>query len=126
MMLSPLIPLGFLLLVTLLAVRTLPDWMRWWGIPLMSAGILTLVFGVISVALLKNLAGQIVNNNFPPVYANATYSADLKQTLIDSVGRVAVLALTPALLRGCLISLAGLGLTLVPRFIKREKPNPEE
>jgi hypothetical protein len=115
---GPLIPMGFLLLVTLLVVRTWPDWMRWWGIPLLSAGILTLVFGAISIVLLKYLAGQILNSNFPAVYMNATYNADLKQTIIDTIGRVTVIVMTPALLQGCLISLAGFGLTLVPRFVK--------
>lgn len=39
MRLSPDLPLGFLLLISLLAVRTPKNWLRWWGIPLCVAGL---------------------------------------------------------------------------------------
>jgi hypothetical protein len=37
---SPIIPLGFLFLITILAVRELKNWLDWWGIPILFGGIL--------------------------------------------------------------------------------------
>jgi hypothetical protein len=39
---SWLVPLGMLLLILALVVRSLPDWGRWWGWPLLAAGLLSL------------------------------------------------------------------------------------
>jgi hypothetical protein len=39
MRLSPDLPLGFLLLISLLAVRTPKNWLRWWGIPVCVTGL---------------------------------------------------------------------------------------
>jgi len=44
--LSPLLPLGLLLLVTLFGVRSLKGWLRWWGIPFFFAGAIALVPGI--------------------------------------------------------------------------------
>jgi hypothetical protein len=44
--LSPLLPLVFLLLLTLFGVRSLKGWLRWWGIPFFFAGIFALAFGL--------------------------------------------------------------------------------
>jgi hypothetical protein len=46
MRLSFLIPLFFLLLITLCVVRSYKSWMRWWGIPFFIAGIIGLGFGL--------------------------------------------------------------------------------
>jgi len=46
MRLSPLLPLGLLLLVTLFGVRSLKGWLRWWGIPFFFAGAIALVPGI--------------------------------------------------------------------------------
>ncbi len=43
---SLLIPLTFLLLVTLFAVRSIKSWMQWWGIPFLAAGIISVGLGV--------------------------------------------------------------------------------
>jgi hypothetical protein len=64
MRLSPLLPLGFLALVTLLAVRSLKGWMRWWGIPAMLGGGIALVLSftlgpVARLALLPGLDSGI-------------------------------------------------------------------
>jgi len=47
MRLSLLVPLALLLLVTVLVVRSLRGWLRWWGLPLLSAGAIGLLAGLL-------------------------------------------------------------------------------
>jgi hypothetical protein len=62
MRLSPLLPVIFLALLTLLAVRNLPGWLKWWGMPLtVGAGVsllLSLSAGAIARLAIMIAAGQ--------------------------------------------------------------------
>jgi hypothetical protein len=50
--LSPFVPVTILLLITLLAVRSIKGWLLWWGFPFLFAGLLTLILtALISPAL---------------------------------------------------------------------------
>ena len=51
--LSPLLPLALLLLVTLFGVRSRKGWLRWWGIPIFTVGLITLSIGVASKPLFE-------------------------------------------------------------------------
>jgi hypothetical protein len=53
MRLSPPLPLAFLLLVTLFAVRSFKSLMRWWGIPIFVSGALAVVVGLLTLPLLN-------------------------------------------------------------------------
>jgi hypothetical protein len=44
---SPVVPLILLLLITMLAVRSIKGWLLWWGLPLLLAGLLTLILTVL-------------------------------------------------------------------------------
>ncbi len=46
--LSPLLPLGLLLLVTLFGVRSLKGWLRWWGVPMFIAGLIAFCVAIAS------------------------------------------------------------------------------
>ncbi len=46
MRLSPVLPLLCLIILTLLVVRTVKDWLRWWGIPIFFSGLLSLGLAV--------------------------------------------------------------------------------
>jgi hypothetical protein len=46
--LSPLLPLGSLLMLTILVIRSLKDLLRWWGIPMLLSGMITLGIGLAS------------------------------------------------------------------------------
>ena len=87
MRLSPLIPLIFLLLVTILAVRDLKSWMRWWGISYCLSGAITFGLGISALPLL-NIAwtGLIVPHMpafIPPVISNTGLA--LLQDVIHSL-----------------------------------------
>jgi len=65
--LSPLLPLGLLLLVTLFGVRTLKGWMRWWGIPFFFAGAIALVPGAAAKPALNWAWYNFVISRIPPI-----------------------------------------------------------
>ncbi len=63
--LLPLIPLVFLLLITLLRVRSLCDWMRWWGIPICLTGISVLFFALNITGFVNNIWSSEIAPNLP-------------------------------------------------------------
>jgi hypothetical protein len=86
---SPMISLAFLFLVTLLAVRTPKDWMRWWGIPLFFAGIIVLAIGVISIPILNSLWLNFVTPYFPSYLPPeiSTTAHDVVMAVLQKLGK---------------------------------------
>jgi hypothetical protein len=64
--LSPLLPLGLLLLVTLFGVRSLKGWLRWWGIPFFFAGAIALAPGIAMLPALNWAWNNFVVPRIPP------------------------------------------------------------
>jgi len=81
--LSGLFPLVFLLLVTLLRVRTLSGWLRWWGIPTFFAGLTILGFGLTITQLYGVIWLKSIEPGFPPYFPDVLVSLfrDLLQFL---------------------------------------------
>ena len=67
---APLFPLALLLLLALFTVRSLRGWMRWWGIPLFLAGLLTLMLGIVLFFMFDQLWMKYVLNSLPSVLAS--------------------------------------------------------
>jgi hypothetical protein len=112
---SPLIPLGFLLLVTLLAVRDPGSWLRWWGIPTLIAGILVIISTLFNTILFEQLWITVLANEAPPY---------LSLGLLELVRGLAT-----ALIRrfsmgivfgGVIITVTGLGLLIGSFFTKKD------
>lgn len=66
--LSPILPLVFLLFVTLFAVRSLKSWMRWWGIPIFFSGAIALVLGVLAMPAVNAAWSMLILPRIPPVF----------------------------------------------------------
>ncbi|MCJ7584072.1 MAG: hypothetical protein MUO30_04810 [Anaerolineales bacterium] len=64
--LSPLLPLGLLLLVTLFGVRSLKGWLRWWGITFFFAGAIALVPGIAMLPALNWAWNNFLVPRIPP------------------------------------------------------------
>ncbi len=65
MRVSLLVPWVFLVLVTLLAVRTVKDLLRWWGFAFLSAGILVILIGLIGPALFEPAWVGLLSGHVP-------------------------------------------------------------
>jgi hypothetical protein len=112
MRLSPDLPLVFLLLISLLAVRSPKNWLRWWGIPLCVTGLV----GAIVVLFLSSSFEGIWNNNI-----TTGLPSSLAPALI-ALGHDLLRSIFLGWLGGLLIScifycLLGLGLAIGSIFI---------
>ncbi len=113
MRLSPLVPLGFLLVITLLAVRTLRGWLRWWGIPLLVAGLLGIVLAWLISPIYDFFFLTTVAANAPPMLPGSIIE------LIHDVGDSILSSITePVTLQASLIAALGLGTTIGSFFVR--------
>jgi len=68
MRLSPILPMVLLLMITIVAVRSLSDWLYWWGIPFWIAGLFSLALIIVSGALAALLFQVYVVPVFPGTF----------------------------------------------------------
>ncbi len=113
MLLSPDIPVGFLLLVTLLAVRDLKGLLRWWGIPAFIIGVISLVSaGIVSVSF-ENIWGEFLAGALPVNLSSGAVS--LVHDLVHALLQVLVGSI---IIGSTLLVLLGLGLWIGSAFIR--------
>ncbi|HET9587428.1 MAG TPA: hypothetical protein VFO91_01445, partial [Anaerolineales bacterium] len=86
---GPLLPLALLLLVTVFAVRSVRGWLRWWGIPLLSAGLIGLGIGIAVRPLLDwawfNGPASSLSFIFPSVVGELGYA--ISHSLAGELGQ---------------------------------------
>ena len=111
--LSLLVPLAFLLLVTLFGVRSLKGWMRWWGIPIFFAGMIALGLGLAALPSLNWAWKTFVIARIPPYLPTAI--AEIGRELASAVVRNLVM---PVILWALVLTLLGLTAWVVSFFMK--------
>lgn len=92
-----------LVLILLLAVRSLNDLARWWGAPLLVAGMLTLIPGLIYRWLITNTLASIPLSDVPPL---------ILEEAMRSILRLADAAFRPMIFQAIVLLLVGLGLLI--------------
>ena len=116
---SPLLPLGLLTLITLLVVRSLKDWLRWWGIPLFITGLITTAIGFAILPLASWAWNIFILPQFPSgASENLT---GLARSLLGSVGQAVS---TPITLEAIIISLLGLAAIIGSFFVEKRPAQP--
>jgi hypothetical protein len=105
--------LGFLLLISLLAVRGLKDWLRWWGIPLLITGAIGIIVGIAIMPLLTWAWQSFVSI---PSMLSPTFT-QLLFGLIRGIGQGLS---QPIIIRAFLIGILGLGCIIGAALIKNE------
>ncbi len=120
MRLSPLLPMIFLFLLTLLVVRDLRTWLRWWGIPFLVAGgmgiILSLITGplvqtLLSIPLVRGAPMEISGSVIQLVY-------DLANTIVHSL-------IENIVLYALIFALLGLIMIVAAIFVKKTEETEE-
>jgi len=113
--LTPLIALVLFALMTLLAIRTPRELLRWWGIPLLVAGLLGFLAGV----LIGPAAGGFLNLTVL-ARLSASVTPGIVLILRQVVSAIASGIARPIILDALLVSVIGGGLLLVARFAPME------
>jgi hypothetical protein len=115
-----LLPVVLLIALTLFVVRSLKDWLKWWGIPFLATGVATLILALIGAPLVRFIVRIIFLQN------NLNLTTEISgviQNVIDSVARQ---ILVPVAIEGVILLLVGAGMVtglwLYNKMIKSTKP----
>ena len=116
MKVTPFFPLFFLFGVSAFAIRSLVEWLKWWGYPFFIIGAISSAtallgaptFGLIVQRLLQNQAAGFV----PPIFFS---------TMRETVSAVASQILEPVAIEGLILAGVGLIMVLVALFIVKRK-----
>lgn len=115
MKLTPILPLVFLFGLTLLAVRRLVDWLKWWGVPFIVTGAISALTALLGSPLFSALMQRAIQNrsNIPP-----TVLSFVKEI----IGAVSRQILAPVVVEGALLTLVGIAMISVAVYLSnREK-----
>ena len=114
--LSPILPLGLLLMITLLAVRSLKSWLTWWGVPFTITGGVAAMMGLSGAPVAKVILQEILVNNMPtylPVMM-LDYASELSAAMVRQL-------LEPVVQQGLVIALLGFAMILLAILYSRWK-----
>lgn len=99
----PFLPVALLLLVAVFGVRSLRGLLRWWGIPVFVAGLITLILGVALFFMFEWIWLRYVLTHFPPLLTSGfgeilydtahSLTNDLSKQMMLEAGVVTLLAL---------------------------------
>lgn len=115
MRLSPLLPLGFLLMLTIAAVNSLKNWLRWWGIPFVITGLLACLMSLSGAPIFGTIFTGILVSRIP-IYLPAIlldYANDLASAMLQAL-------LNPILWQGLILFFLGSGMTGIS-YLKKLK-----
>jgi hypothetical protein len=112
---SPLLPAALLLLITICGVRSLREWLLWWGIPLLLAGLAALGAGLIAGPLVSRWITE-------PFITAAELPPDLAQAVSGIVQSLAGSVLRSSMVPGGILALVGLAMALVGLVIRPRSP----
>lgn len=114
--LSPLLPLMFLFGLTIFAVRSLKDWLIWWGIPLGITGFIASVIGLLGAPLLGAVLERLLAARLPnylPVFL-VDFTGDFSAAMVRAL-------LNPVLWQGVILAVIGGGMFVAGYFINTKK-----
>ncbi len=116
MRISPILPLVFLLGLTILAVRSLKSWLSWWGVSFLITGVLATLMGLIGAPIFGAVFQRILVNRMPAYLPTILldYTNDLAFAMIQAL-------LNPVFSQGLVIALIGLVMVVGSYLSKRNK-----
>ena len=122
MQITPLFPMAFLLGLTIFAVRTLIDWLKWWGWPFLLTGIISILIAIPGASIFGYVFQLLMESQgfgfLPPL---------LLSTLRETVSAIVDEILGPVALVGFALMGLGLMMILVGAFLtytRRERTIP--
>jgi len=119
MRLSPILPLLCLILVTLLVVRTIKDWLRWWGIPIFFSGLFSVGLAISATIFFDQVWAAILINRIPSFMSLELVK--LAHDVVLAILHPVVVGITST---GIILLVLGLGMWIGSSFIK-SRGNPD-
>jgi hypothetical protein len=120
--LFPFVPLFFLILISLLVIRSQKNWFRWWGVLFLITGLLSFFLAITMFGLFDQAWNSVLVQQIPPIVSTGVISLihDITKTILKSyVGGI--------YLSSSILGFLGLGMwigsMLISREIKLERPN---
>lgn len=114
MKLTPVLPLLFLIGIILFTVRSLLDWLRWWGYPFLITGVTSLGISILGAPLVGWIIQLIIE-----IQAEQFTSPILLSTLRETTSAVARQILNPVAIQGLLLVVLGYAMILTAFFLSR-------
>jgi hypothetical protein len=116
MRLSPIVPLIFLFLMTILAVNSLKNWLKWWGFPFIITGGLASLMSLSGAPATGAIFQKILVTGMPAFLPTVMldYSGNLASAMAQAL-------LSPVLFQGLIISAIGLVMVAGAYFVKANK-----
>ena len=116
---STAVPLVLLVLIALLAVRSLRGGLFWWGVPCLLAGAIAAGFAGLTVPTVQWISTNLVAPALPPGTSPA-----ILQALLDFMTAVVQQVMTAAWHNGGVLALVGLGAVILGFILKPKAPAP--
>ena len=117
--LTPLLPVLLLIGITIFGVRSLRDWLTWWGWPFMIAGAGTVLIGLVGAPLVGWILQFLIQGQgtipIPPV---------LISSIAEATSAVARQILIPVMIQGALIGFVGLGMAILAMLLPGRPTDP--
>jgi hypothetical protein len=110
--LTPFIPVLFLFGIAVFAVRTLKEWLIWWGWPIMMAGAVSALIALIGSPVIGWMLQLLIQNQ-----GTIFIPSILATSIGETASAVARQMLAPVVIEGFILALAGLGMIVVSLFI---------
>ena len=116
---TPFVPLLLLLAIAAFAVRTLVDWLTWWGWPLMFAGGASALIGLLGSPLIGGILQVLIQTQrffpLPPAFASL---------IAETASGVARQMLIPVLVQGLILGVVGLAMVVFALLLARRYTEP--
>ncbi len=114
MRLSLLLPIMLLLTLTALAVRSLSDWLNWWGVSFLTAGLIIFVLGIIGAPIFQLILEGILARQMAGYLPNflLDFTGDFAAAMVRAL-------LLPILWQGLVLLIIGGGMAGVGYFMKK-------
>jgi len=116
MKIMPVFPLLLLFCVTIFAVRSLVDWLKWWGYPFLITGGSTALIALVGAPLLGYSIQLVLQSQgfglLPPILFSA---------IGETIGAVTGEILRPVLIEGSILAIIGLGMVLATLFTSKKE-----
>jgi hypothetical protein len=114
MRLTPAFPIVFLLAIVIFTVRSLSEWLNWWGIPFLITGVSSVFVALIGAPLIRFFMETVIlqgNANMPVIFLDMMRNA---------VGSIVGLILQPIAIEGVILALIGTGMIIAAGLLNRK------